>query len=139
MSGFLLDTNVVSEPTKNDPDPQVLDFLTRTQDVWLSVIVILELERGVHQTPHGRRRYRLRSWLTELVAGFEDRIASIDRSAAEFAAVFQARTHEQGGQLKLDDALIAGTAMARNMTVVTRNVKDFDGLGVDILNPWDAD
>ena len=57
---------------------------------------------------------------------------------AEWAAAFHAGVHKGGGKLKLGDALIAGTAMANDMAVVTRNVKDFEGLDVDVVNPWET-
>ena len=69
---------------------------------------------------------------------FDGRILPIDRREAEWAAIFQAQVRKSGGRLKLGYALIAGTAMANDLTVVTRNVKDFDGLSVEIVNPWET-
>ena len=138
MSGYLLDTNVVSELTKDNPNPAVINYLTSQNAPWMSAIVIQELELGVQLLPEGRRRNRLRAWLSDLLDEFDGRILPIERREAEWAAVLQARVRKSGGNLKLGDALIAGTAMANDMTVVTRNVRDFDGLGVDIVNPWET-
>lgn len=136
MSGFLLDTNVISEPTKEYPNPDVMNFLHANDDLWLSAIVVEELELGVQLLPQGRRRGGLREWLTLLLADFQSRISPIGRLEAEWAALFQARVHRSGGELELGDALIAGTAMANDMAIVTRNVRDFELLDVRLYNPW---
>ena len=138
MSGYLLDTNVVSELTKDNPNPKVIDYLNAHDDLWLSVIVVEELELGIQLLPEGRCRDRLRTWLSQLLADFEERISPVGRQEAQWAAAFQAGVHKSGGKLKLGDALIAGTAMANDMAVVTRNVKDFEGLDVDVVNPWET-
>ena len=138
MTGFLLDTNVVSERTKEDPAPTVLDFLRNHDDLWLSAIVVEELELGVQILPQGRRRERLREWLNLLLEDYEGRISPIGRREAERAAVFQAQVRRSGGELELGDALIAGTASLNDMVIVTRNVRDFTGLGVDVINPWET-
>ena len=88
MTGFLLDTNVVSEHTKEDPALSVLDFLNNHDDLWLSAIVVEELELGVQILPQGRRRERLREWLNLLLDEYEGRISPIGRREAERAAVF---------------------------------------------------
>ena len=108
MSGYLLDTNVISELSRERPHPSVVDFLAEWDDLWLSVIVIEELEMGVQLLPEGRRRERLRDWLSRLLTDFDWRILPIERREAEWAAAFQARAHRGGGMLQLADALIAG-------------------------------
>ena len=138
MSGHLLDTNAVSELTKDNPNPAVISYLNSLGDSWLSVIVIQELELGIQLLPEGRRRNRLRAWLAGLLDEFDGRVQPIEKQEADWAATFQARVRKSGGKLELGDALIAGTAAANDMTVVTRNVRDFDGLDVDIVNPWEA-
>ena len=138
MTGYLLDTNVVSERTKEDPAPAVMDFLNNHDDLWLSAIVVEELEFGVQVLPHGRRRERLREWLNLLLDDYEGRISPIGRREAERAAVLQAQARRSGGELELSDALIAGTAIVNDMVIVTRNVRDFTGLGVDVINPWET-
>ena len=138
MSGYLLDTNVVSELTKERPNSAIIDYLNIQDDLWLSAIVVEELGLGVQLLPEGRRRDGLREWLTLLLADFDGRISPIGRREAEWAAAFQARVHRGGGELELGDALIAGTAMANDMAIVTRNVRDFGGLNIDIINPWES-
>ena len=136
MSGYLLDTNVVSELTRDRPAPTVVDFLDVHDDLWLPAVVVEELELGVQLLPEGRRRDALREWLSLLLARFQGRIAPIGRPEAEWAAGLQARAHRSGRGLELGDALIAGTAMANDMAIVTRNVKDFGNLDVQVINPW---
>ena len=138
MSGYLLDTNVVSELTKDSPNPAITNYLNAQDNLWLSAIVVEELELGVQLLPAGRRRDRLAQWLSLLLADFDGRISPIGRREAEWAAAFQARVHRSGGVLELGDALIAGTAMANDMTMVTRNVRHFDSLDVNIVNPWET-
>ena len=139
MNDYLLDTNVVSELSKATPNQAVVDFLnTNTNEtLWLSVIVVEEIEFGLQILPEGRRQDDLRQWLTQIVEAFDGRIAPVGMIEAEWAARFQARVNQNGGDLELADALIAGTAMANDMTVVTRNAKDFDGLDVEMINPWE--
>ena len=137
MSGHLLDTNAVSEMSKPTPNQLVIDFMDDNDDLWLSSIVVEELELGVQLLPQGRRRESLRQWLSEVLADFQGRIMPVGMIEAEWAARFQARVRRNGGDLELADALIAGTAMANDMTLVTRNVRDFAGLGVEIINPWE--
>ena len=136
MSGYLIDTNVVSELTKASPDPGVVTFLSEQDDLWLSSVVLHELEFGLLSLPEGRRRDDLQQVLSDFVTEFDDRILPLDRIEAEWAARLRAEAHLSGRVLHLGDALIAGTARAHRLSVVTRNVKDFDGLDVNVANPW---
>ena len=136
MSGYLLDTNVVSELSKQTPHPGIVAFLDAEDDLWLSVIVLEELELGVRLLPESRRRSRLRDWLSQLTVDFAARVLPIERREAEQAAVFQARARRNGRVLHLADALIAGTAITHDLAVVTRNARDFDGLDIGVINPW---
>lgn len=138
MSGYLLDTNVVSELSKLAPHPAIVTFLDVEDDLWLSVIVLEELSLGVRLLPEGRRRDGLRAWLFQLLSNFVERILPIDRPEAQQAAAFQAQAQAQrsGRVLQLADALIAGTAMTHDLTVATRNTRDFDGLGIHVVDPW---
>ena len=137
MSG-LLDTNVISELTKDRPASGVVAFLAEPADLWLPSLVVHELEFGLRLMPSGRRRERLRTSLSALVAEYADRILPLDRTGAEWAARFRARAEQAGRSPDLGDALIAGTAKANDLSVATRNVKDFEDLGVDVVNPWDG-
>ena len=136
MSGFLLDTNVVSEMTKHRPSPRVIAFLTHRTDLWLSSLVVHELEFGLHLTPPGRRRERLRADLSRFLGTYAHRILDLDRASADWAARLRADAVRSGRPADLADMLIAGTALAHNLVVATRNVKDFEGVNVAVVNPW---
>ena len=137
MSRFLLDTNVVSEVTKERPAHQVMTFLEEQQDLWLSTIVLHELEFGLLLLPEGRRRERLRISLSEFIAAYGDRILPLDGAAAEWAARFRVQARRFSKTLDLGDALIAGTAKSNDLTITTRNTNDFDYLDIEVLNPWE--
>ena len=136
MSGILLDTNVVSELTKETPDRRVLAFFAGHDDLWLSAVVMHELDFGVGLLPPGRWRAGISAVLSAFVTAYEDRILPVRRAEAHQAAVFRVRAHRAGHVLDLGDALIAGTAKANGLSVATRNVRDFDGLGLDVIDPW---
>ncbi|WP_419942843.1 PIN domain-containing protein [Candidatus Palauibacter sp.] len=137
MNGVLLDTNVISELTRPTPAPPVVAFLAARDDLWLSTLVLHELEFGLLVLPHGRRRDTLRNVLSEFIQRYEDRILSVGTEAAAWAARFRAEVRRKGRALDLGDALIAGTAKAHDLSVATRNVTDFGGLDLVVANPWD--
>ena len=138
MSGYLLDTNVVSETMRRVPDLQVVTFLAEHDDLWLSTIVLHELDYGVRLLEQGRKRNRLQADLAGFATEYEDRILPLDRAAAAWAAQFRAQSQRFGRTLELGDALIAGTAKANDLCVATRNVADFHHIDIDVTNPWVA-
>ncbi len=138
MNGFLLDTNVVSELTRDDPSSHVIEFLADHYDLWLSSIVIHELEHGLRLLPAGRRQARLTAVVSSIVSIYEDLILALDRISAEWSARFRAQARRSGRTLDLGDALIAGTARANNLTFATRNVAHYRYVGIDVFNPWES-
>ena len=137
MSGFLLDTNVVSEVAARDPEPRVIAFLGSQPDLWLSVIVVHELHFGLNQLPLGPRRDRLTAILSTFVDEYDDRILPVGRREANQAAVLRAQARRAGRVLNLADGLIAGTALVHDLRVATRNTADFANHGVEVANPWE--
>ena len=137
MNGFLLDTNVVSETMRSTPHKRVVAFLTGRDELWLSSILIHELEYGVQRLPRGQGRLALRSALRNVLADYRDRILDLNPGAAVWAARFRAQARGLGRTLDLGDALIAGTARSHELTIATRNVRDFADLDVNVVNPWD--
>lgn len=136
--GYLLDTNVVSEVIRSTPDSRVVTFLTEHDDLWLSSIVIHELQYGVQRMAQGKRRDSLQASLLRFMEDYEDRILPVKRAEAGWAARFRAQAQRSGHALNLGDALIAGTARAHDLALATRNVKDFGGLDIDVVNPWNS-
>jgi toxin FitB len=134
---YLLDTNVVSELRKaKTGNPQVIAWAKQfsPSTLFLSVVSILELETGILliERRDELQGARLRSWLeTQLLPTFDGRILPVDTPVARRAAAMHVPAPCSGR-----DALIAATALVHNMTVVTRNVKDFEPTGTAIINPW---
>ena len=136
MNGFLLDTNVVSELTKKEPDTRVLAFLRGHGDLWLSAVVLHELNFGLTLLPSGRNRDSIEATLSAFATEYDDRVLPAGRLEAAQAAALRARAHRSGRVLDLGDALIAGTAKTNDLAVATRNVRDFGGLDLVVVNPW---
>ena len=139
MSGSILDTNVVSELTRQAPNPRVSTYISRHDDLWLASVVVYELEFGLELLPHGRRRDALALSQRRVTRAFDGRVLPLTETGAEWAARFMANAQRHGRPIQLADALIAGTAMANDFAVITRNVRDFEGLGVEIIDPWRAE
>ena len=134
----LLDANVVSELTRDRSEPRVIAFLSEQPDLWIFTLVLHELEYGLELLPHGARRDGLEAVFTAFVAEYGESILPLDRMAARWAGRFRAGSHRSGRVLDLGDALIAGTARAHELSLATRNVRDFDRLDLEVTNPWGA-
>lgn len=136
---YLLDTNVISEGAKPRPDPRVVEWLAQVDEdlVFLSVVTLAEIRRGIELLWASRRHDRLESWLVEeLPVRFERRVLPIDGTVAAAWGVLMARAQRMGIGLSAIDAFIAATAEVHEMTLVTRNTADFERFGVALLNPW---
>jgi predicted nucleic acid-binding protein len=142
VAGFLLDTNVLSEfRRRGNPDARVTAWLRATNPdlLWASVLSFGEIRKGIERLAPGKRRTGLEEWLDrDLDQWFEQRILPVTRMIAERWGVLSARGFDKGTPLSNIDGLIAATSLEHNLTLVTRNVKDFAGLGVEVFNPWDA-
>lgn len=141
MVRYLLDTVTISELRKDRPAETVIRFLEITADehLFLSVLTIGEIADGIDRMPVGARRTRLMEWFRDTQVSYADRILPIDGDIAEHWGKLSAIVHRLGRRLQIVDGLIAATALVHDLTVVTRNVKDFDGTGVRIMNPWHND
>jgi predicted nucleic acid-binding protein len=137
---LLLDTNVLSEVQRPAPDPKVMGWLDTVDEdrVFISVASIAELRRGVALMDDGRRRAALAAWLgNDLPARFAERILPIDQAVAERWGDLMAQSRRSGLALSAMDGFFAATALAKDLTLVTRNVRDFALFGVPLRNPWD--
>lgn len=106
--------------------------------LFLSAITIGEIRKGLVVMPQGRRRTDLEMWFHgELLVWFGNRILPVTHAVAERWGELEGQCQLKGKPLNTGDGLIAATAIELDLTVVTRNVKDFSGLGVAIMNPWD--
>jgi predicted nucleic acid-binding protein len=141
MSGFLLDTNCISELVRVKPEPRVLEWMEAADEglLYLSVLTLGEIRKGLAGLPQSKRRTHLEAWLeVELQARFSGRILPIDAAVADRWGVLAADAKRKGKALSTIDALLAATALHYNLTVVSRNVSDFANTQVPVLNPWEA-
>ena len=136
---IILDTNVVSEPLRAEPEPAVLAWLDAQAPATLCLtsITLAELLAGVAALPAGRRRNKLAQALTEQVLPlFEGRVLAFDAQAAHAYARVQAGAQAAGNPISFADGAIAAIAAAHGFAVATRNVRDFNGTGVEVVDPW---
>ena len=141
MNGYLVDTNVPSELTREAPDIRVAAFLENAgrERVFLSVMTIGEICKGIDMLPVGQQRNDLQRWLDRDVRlWFAGRILPVTESIAERWSRLAARGKRSGVTLAVVDGVLAATALEHGLTLVTRNVRDFVGLGLALLNPWDS-
>ncbi|MGO9484682.1 MAG: type II toxin-antitoxin system VapC family toxin [Rhodomicrobium sp.] len=136
MTRLLLDTNVLSEIGKPAPEPRVTAFLRKQAEVFVSVISLHEIEYGIALLPVGRRRAELETAMAAVVSAFGNNVLAVGEREAKLAASLRADVRKRGRVLHLPDALIAATAKENGLTLATRNVSDFDYLGVAIIDPW---
>jgi predicted nucleic acid-binding protein len=140
MSGFLLDTNCISEAVRLHPEPRVMAWIEAADEtmLYLSVLTLGEIRRGIAALPPSKRRTRLETWLEiELRSRFSERILSIDREVADRWGVLAAGSRAKGKSLSAIDGLLAATAVHHNLAIVSRNVGDFSNVPVAVVNPWE--
>lgn len=140
MKRYLVDTNVPSELTRERPDARVTAFLQGIDksNVFLSVMTIGEIRKGISSLPESQKRAGLESWLNvDLRSWFAGRILPVTEQIAEKWGDLAATRRQRGMPPAVVDGVIAATALHHDLTVVTRNVSDFAGLGIDLLNPWE--
>jgi toxin FitB len=137
VSGWLLDTNVISELARPKPAKQVRTFMGNLEgESFLSVITLHEVDYGIACLPDGKRKREIEQWLEELEQKFAEFILPVARRAARHAAWLRRQAQQRGRVIHLADALIAGTAIDRGLQLVTRNTSDFEGSGARLVNPW---
>jgi predicted nucleic acid-binding protein len=138
---IILDTNVISEGFRKRPQPRVRDWLNhqRPSDLFLCAPVLAELRYGIERLPAGRRRNELDRLVSNAEQDlFANRLLTVDREAAhEFGRVVAGRAGI-GRPIMPMDGMIAAIALANGMSVATRDVDDFAGLGIDVVNPFEA-
>jgi predicted nucleic acid-binding protein len=142
MSGFLLDTNVLSEfNRRGEPNPLVKQWLEAAdpESLYASVLTLGEIRFGVELLPPSKRRMRLEQWLDRDLPGwFEGRILHIDKLIADQWGLLRAQAQVKGRPLSVADGLLAATALHHSLTIVSRNVSDLDVVGLTVVNPWEA-
>ena len=140
MSGYLLDTNVISELNRLRPEPKVISWLQATSEelLYLSVLTIGEIRKGIDSLPQSNKRTLLESWLgNDLLLRFSGRILEVSLEIAERWGSISAQAKMAGAPDAVIGGLMAATAMHHNLTLVTRNTRDVRFAGLNTLNPWE--
>lgn len=136
---ILLDTNVVLEIMKPRGNPDVADFINRQSlhELFLPSLVVAELRYGLRRLPEGRRRTEIEaSFEAFLTAGFASRVLVFDMACAAGYAAVRIALERAGRPVQIQDALIGGMALAYGAILATRNVADFVGYGLSLVDPW---
>lgn len=135
---YLLDTCVISEFTKPQPDTPVLTWFqaTQSEDLFLSVVTIGEIKKGIYKLPASNKKQALLLWLTALLGDYQHRILAVDLGVMENWSAMIAHAEKNGQPVASMDSLIAATAYTHHLTLVTRNERDFSACNVTMLNPW---
>lgn len=137
---ILLDTCVISELAKPSPDGTVLAWMENVRDdnFRLSVLTLGEIKKGANLLDPGPRKARVDAWLEELRTTFGDRILPVDEAVALHWGAISAAGRRVGRVRPPIDSLLAATAICHQLKLATRNVADFEGTGVVVVNPWAA-
>jgi predicted nucleic acid-binding protein len=136
---YLIDTNCISELVKSKPNENVMQWFNNQNelDLYLSVITFGELRKGVEKLLDSKRKRKLNHWINEdLLHRFKNRTLDITLSEVNKWGEVLAKAEKMGRTLPTVDALIASTALVHNLAVVTRNIKDMEASGVELINPW---
>lgn len=136
---YLLDTCLISELVKREPNPAVVAWLDEQneQKLFLSVLSLGELQKGVSKLSDSTRKRELQAWIAlDLVERFDGRIIEVDLATALCWGRLQGETEQTGVKLPVMDSLIAATANEHGLVVVTRNVRDIERCGATVCNPW---
>lgn len=138
MNSFLIDTNVISERVRPHPNEIVSQWLmgTSMENSFISALTLGELSRGIQRLPASRRRGQLEEWFLAISIQFGDRILAVDSKIALEWARLDARLTASGRTIGLVDGYLAATALHHDLTIVTRNSRDFEHTGVRLFNPW---
>jgi len=136
---YVLDTNVISELISKQPNKKVLEWLDRLDPntIYLSVITIGEIRKGIEKLPSSKRREAVKEWLeADLLLRFQGRILEITAEVMLIWGELTGRLENEGRPITAIDSLIAAIALQGNYCLVTRNEHDFRHTGVTIINPW---
>ena len=135
---YLLDTCILSEFKKTQPEQKIIDWIDNQIEVtlFLSVVTIGEIQKGIAALPSSKRRKELEKWLLNLIFRYDRRIIPLGTDEMLMWGGLNGKLAKKGFVFPFLDSLIAATALTHNLTLVTRNESDFKNTGVKILNIW---
>ena len=136
---YLIDTCCISELVSKKPESNVLNWFEEHDEfnMFLSVITLGELRKGIEKLTESKKKRELNEWVNEeLLSRFRNRILNISQAEVNKWGEVLAKTEKAGNPLLAIDALIASTALVHDLSVVTRNTKDMEPSGVELINPW---
>ena len=133
---IIIDTNVMSEMMREEPDPHVLAWTQTAGRLHTTVITLAEIDYGIARLPDGLRKDRLSATAADVFADFNDMILPLDPPAARCYADIVVRRQRAGTPITMADAQIAAICAAQEATLATRNTEDFEATGITCFNPW---
>ena len=137
---YLIDTCVIAELAKDNPNTNVLNYLNslRDSEVLISVITIGELKNGISSLANGRKKKKLEQWLhNEMLIRFDGRVISLDTATMLKWGELVSRLSLKGQTMPIMDSLIAAQCNNYGLKLITRNIRDFQNSGITTINPWE--
>ncbi len=135
---IVIDTNVVSEMMRDEPDQKVLTWSETVGRLHTTAVTLAEVDYGIARLPEGHRKDRLAATAASVFADYDELIVAFDARAARRYGSIVADREKGGRPITTADAQIAAICAAREATLATRNTGDFEGTGIDLVNPWDG-
>ena len=133
---IVLDTNVLSEPLRAKPAGAVLEWIATHADIGTTSVTVAELLTGARRLPQGRRRDDLLLAIERVLSSFPTNVLPFDLAAARRYAEMQELRRSAGVPLSVEDGIIAAICSTRSLALATRNTRDFEGLGLRLIDPW---
>ena len=136
---YLIDTCVISELMKSQPNVDVINFLQSIDEskIYISSMTIGELHKGIQKLPESKRRSELLLWIDSVEEEFEDKILGFNKEVSIIWGQLMAQLENRGYRMSAFDSIICATSLYNNCCLITRNVKDFEKSGIEIINPWE--
>ncbi|HKK99056.1 MAG TPA: type II toxin-antitoxin system VapC family toxin [Desulfotignum sp.] len=137
---YLLDTCVISELIKKEPNPKVVKWISDIEEtnLFISVLTIGELHKGIEKLSESRKKDKLLKWIAyDMTKRFQNKIIDFDLHTAVIWGKIQAKSEMSGQKLPAIDSLIAATGISHDLIIVTRNTTDMKSSGVELFNPWE--